>query len=204
MTHTTNARIAGFTFLFYIAGGIASMVLFGQATGGQRDQYKAREHHAACPSATPDHCPRLAHGRVCNRAGCDAVRDHARPGLRPRNVGFDLSRWRGLAQRDFHSRYAGIAVARHIYRTKGAGCRDTAGAQQLPSRWARLEYERNLVRDGQHSVLVSVSPRPDNPSSTGVARPCCLGHSHGGPSCATRWFFERLGHVIHVVTNGRV
>ena len=35
MTHTTNARIAGFTFLFYIAAGIAGMVLFSQATGGQ-------------------------------------------------------------------------------------------------------------------------------------------------------------------------
>jgi Domain of unknown function (DUF4386) len=35
MTLTTNARIAGFTFLFYIAAGIASMVLFSQATGGQ-------------------------------------------------------------------------------------------------------------------------------------------------------------------------
>lgn len=35
MTHTTNARIAGFTFLFYIAAGILSLVLFTQATGGQ-------------------------------------------------------------------------------------------------------------------------------------------------------------------------
>jgi hypothetical protein len=35
MTHTTNARIAGFTFLLYIGVGIASMVLFSQATGGQ-------------------------------------------------------------------------------------------------------------------------------------------------------------------------
>jgi len=34
MTHTTNARIAGFTFLFYIVAGIAGMVLFSQATGG--------------------------------------------------------------------------------------------------------------------------------------------------------------------------
>ncbi len=31
MTRTTNARIAGFTFLFYIAVGIASMILFGKA-----------------------------------------------------------------------------------------------------------------------------------------------------------------------------
>jgi hypothetical protein len=35
MTHTTNARIAGFTFLFYIAAGITSLVLFSRATGGQ-------------------------------------------------------------------------------------------------------------------------------------------------------------------------
>jgi hypothetical protein len=34
MTQTANARIAGFTFLLYIVAGIASMVLFNQATGG--------------------------------------------------------------------------------------------------------------------------------------------------------------------------
>lgn len=35
MTRTTNARIAGFTLLFYIAAGIASLVLFGGATSGE-------------------------------------------------------------------------------------------------------------------------------------------------------------------------
>ncbi len=35
MTRTTNARIAGFTFLFYIAAGISSMVLFGRAATGE-------------------------------------------------------------------------------------------------------------------------------------------------------------------------
>jgi hypothetical protein len=34
MTRTTNARLAGVTFLFYIAIGITSMVLFRQASGG--------------------------------------------------------------------------------------------------------------------------------------------------------------------------
>src|SRR5713101_1352884 len=34
MTRTTNARLAGFTFLAYIATGIASMVLFAQAATG--------------------------------------------------------------------------------------------------------------------------------------------------------------------------
>jgi uncharacterized protein DUF4386 len=33
MTRTTNARLAGFTFLFYIAVAFPSMVLFGRATG---------------------------------------------------------------------------------------------------------------------------------------------------------------------------
>jgi len=35
MTRTTNARIAGFTFLFYIAAGLASMAVFGRATAGE-------------------------------------------------------------------------------------------------------------------------------------------------------------------------
>jgi Domain of unknown function (DUF4386) len=35
MTRMTNARIAGFTFLFYIAAGISSLVLFGGATSGE-------------------------------------------------------------------------------------------------------------------------------------------------------------------------
>jgi len=35
MTRTTNARIAGSTFLFYIAAGIAGLVVGGQATSGE-------------------------------------------------------------------------------------------------------------------------------------------------------------------------
>ena len=35
MTRTTNARIAGFTYLFYIAVGISSMVLMNRATSGE-------------------------------------------------------------------------------------------------------------------------------------------------------------------------
>lgn len=35
MTRSANARIAGFTFLFYIAAGISSMVLFNRATSGE-------------------------------------------------------------------------------------------------------------------------------------------------------------------------
>ncbi|MBI4500478.1 MAG: DUF4386 domain-containing protein [Gemmatimonadetes bacterium] len=35
MTRTTNARIAGFAFLFYIATGVAALVLFHRATDGE-------------------------------------------------------------------------------------------------------------------------------------------------------------------------
>jgi hypothetical protein len=35
MTRTTNARLAGFTFLLYIAAGMASLVLFRRATSGE-------------------------------------------------------------------------------------------------------------------------------------------------------------------------
>lgn len=48
MTRTTNARIAGFTFLFYIAVGITSMVLFARATSGEgvAAQLAAMAQHA--------------------------------------------------------------------------------------------------------------------------------------------------------------
>ncbi|MDQ3816849.1 MAG: DUF4386 domain-containing protein [Acidobacteriota bacterium] len=35
MTLRTNARVAGFTLLFYIASGVASLSLFGRAAGGE-------------------------------------------------------------------------------------------------------------------------------------------------------------------------
>ena len=35
MTRTTNARIAGFTYLFYIAVAFPSMILSSRATGGE-------------------------------------------------------------------------------------------------------------------------------------------------------------------------
>ena len=35
MTRRTSARVAGFTFLFYIAAGIASLVLSGRSTSGE-------------------------------------------------------------------------------------------------------------------------------------------------------------------------
>ena len=48
MTRKTNARIAGFTFLIYIAAGITSMLLFDRATDveGIAAQIAGIAHHA--------------------------------------------------------------------------------------------------------------------------------------------------------------
>ncbi|HEX8691195.1 MAG TPA: DUF4386 domain-containing protein [Longimicrobium sp.] len=42
MTRTTSARIAGVAFLFYIAAGLAAVVLFGRATGAEGAALLAR------------------------------------------------------------------------------------------------------------------------------------------------------------------
>ena len=49
MTRTANARIAGFTFLIYIAAGITSMVLFRRASAGPNvsDRLAALAAHAS-------------------------------------------------------------------------------------------------------------------------------------------------------------
>lgn len=48
MTRTTSARLAGFAFLFYIAAGLASVILFGRATGAEGTALLARvAEHAA-------------------------------------------------------------------------------------------------------------------------------------------------------------
>lgn len=57
MTRTTNARLAGFTFLFYIAIGIAGVVLFNQATKG--DETAARLASIAA------HAPLMRLSLVC-------------------------------------------------------------------------------------------------------------------------------------------
>ena len=51
MTRTTNARIAGFTFLAYIAAGITSMLLFRRATSGEGVAAKLAGIAAHAPDA---------------------------------------------------------------------------------------------------------------------------------------------------------
>jgi hypothetical protein len=64
MTRTTNARIAGFAFLFYIAAGVAIMVLL--ASVAQRT------------TSPLDHRARLALDDERSDAGDDTLRSHAR------------------------------------------------------------------------------------------------------------------------------
>lgn len=62
MTRTTNARIAGFTFLFYIAVAFPSMVLFNRATSG--------EGLAAKLAGIAQHAPDLRLAVVLSLGGC--------------------------------------------------------------------------------------------------------------------------------------
>jgi hypothetical protein len=62
MTRTTNARIAGFTFLFYIAVDLPSMVLFNRATSGAG--------LAAKLAGIAQHAPDLRLAVVLSLGGC--------------------------------------------------------------------------------------------------------------------------------------
>jgi hypothetical protein len=62
MTRTTNARIAGFTFLFYIAVAFPSMVLFNRATSG--------EGLAAKLAGIAQHAPDVRLAAVLSLGGC--------------------------------------------------------------------------------------------------------------------------------------
>ena len=66
MTRTTNARLAGFMFLFYIATGITSMVLFRQATSGA-------EGTAATLASLAQHATTVRLTVVLTLAGCFAA-----------------------------------------------------------------------------------------------------------------------------------
>jgi len=65
MTRTTNARIAGFTFLFYIAVAFPSMMLFNRATSG--------EGIAAKLSGLAQHATDVRVAVVLSLAGCFAA-----------------------------------------------------------------------------------------------------------------------------------
>ena len=126
MTRTTNARIAGFTFLFYIVVGIASMLLFSQATSGE---------------AVPAQLASIAQHVL-------QVRLTIVLGLLQAVCAIVLAVTLYAITRDQDSDLAMLALARDVRRTKGAGCCDTTGAWHVPSQWAGLEYECNLVRHG--------------------------------------------------------
>ncbi len=80
MTRTTNARIAGFTYLFYAAIGICGDLLMHQASGVDGDAAtlaRFGEYATERANRHPDYAARSPLGP---RAGRDAVRDHARRG----------------------------------------------------------------------------------------------------------------------------
>ena len=52
MTRTTNARLAGFTFLFYIAAGITSIIVAGGTASGMGTAGASPAHGISTASST--------------------------------------------------------------------------------------------------------------------------------------------------------
>jgi hypothetical protein len=102
MTRTTNARIAGFAFLFYIAAGVAIMVLL--ASVAQRT------------TSPLDHRARLALDDERSDAGDDTLRSHARPAPGARVSRPNLSRRLGRAALDPGRREIDILAAKRSIR----------------------------------------------------------------------------------------
>ena len=189
MTRTTNARIAGFTFLFYIAAGISSVVLFGRATSGEGVAAKLAgiAQHASdvritvvldllqCFSAlvlavtlyaiTREQDPDLAMLALTCRVGEGVI---GAIGI-PSTLGL---LWLATADR-----------------SKCTGHRGSAGARRVPSSGERGPH-RHLLRRGQHALLLPPPARSDDPDPTGLARRRRVGPAGGGPSPAARGFLR--------------
>ena len=83
MTSRTNARVAGFTFLFYIAAGVTGLILGGKAAAGEGVAAKLAsiaQHVPLMRVVRPARAALLLRG---HRPGGDALRDHAGRGPRP-------------------------------------------------------------------------------------------------------------------------
>ena len=79
MTRATNARIAGFTFLFYAAIGICGDLLMHNAFGGADDTTTLARFGEYATEVRIDILIKLLEA-LGPLAGCYAIRDHARRG----------------------------------------------------------------------------------------------------------------------------
>ena len=84
MSRLTNARIAGVTFLAYIAAGITQMLLNARATAGT--DVAGRLASIAQHGGDVRYSMRDGGGLLCAGAGRDALRYHVRRGPRPGNA----------------------------------------------------------------------------------------------------------------------
>ena len=202
MTRTTNARIAGFTFLFYIAVAFPSMVLLERATSG--------EGIAAKLASIAQHAADVRVAVVLSLLGCFsalvlAVTLYAIT----REVDADLAML-ALTCRVAEGVISGVsipetldALARHGHGSKCTGPRGSARARRVPSEGGHGRH-RNLLRSGQHALLLPLLARPDDPRRAGLARRAGIGSACRGASAADRRRPSRLHHATHVFTDARV
>ena len=92
MTRTTNARIAGFTYLFYAAIGICIELLMHQARGVDGDAAKLARIGQYATNVRLTILITLLECLSSLVLAVTLVRDHARRGPRACNAGLGLSR----------------------------------------------------------------------------------------------------------------
>ena len=188
MTRTTNARVAGFTFLIYIAVALTGMVLSNRAASGEGIAAKlasiaqhASEYRVAfvlelvsCFCAlvlavtlyaiTRDQDPDLAMLAMTCRVAEGVIGGIALPRMLGRL-------WLATAARSRRSRPRGSERARRVI----------GEAAEL-----ELGYRRDLLRRWQHAFRLSPPARPNRPRRPGLARPARVDPCRGEPSPAAR------------------
>ena len=119
---------------------------------------------------------------------------HARP---------DMSRRRGRGFRHLHTGDTGTALARHGHGSKCTGPRGSARARRVPSEGGHGR-RRDVLRSGQHALLLPLLARPDDPRHAGLARRAGIGSACRGASAADRRRPSWLHDATHVFTDARV
>lgn len=202
MTRTANARIAGLTFLLYIAAGITSMVLFRRATGGEGMAAKLAgiAEHATdvgvlvllgfvqCFSA-------LVLGVTLWAITRDQDNDLAMLGLTCRAGEGIIG---GLS-------IPGILTVFSLATSTGTDAPSVAAAHacRLPAE-ARRSPPRDLLCRGQHALLVASATGTDDPRPTGLARCGRVGAAGGLSSPEPRWIHPRADYDPDVVADAGV
>ena len=205
MTLRTNARLAGLAFLFYIAAGILSMMLFGRATSGEgigaklanMAQHETQVRVVVLLTILTS-LSALVLGVTLYAITREQDPDLAMLGLTCRVV-------EGVNGATSISRTLGVLS---LATATGANASDNATAHALAAFFSGGPgRQRHLLRRRKHALLLAPPARPDDPCSIGLARHRRVGSARRGPSPGALWIHPILQgprRLAHVAADARV